>query len=541
MLRPYRLTVRTSDFQSGNQGSIPCRVTMEDNYYLKIGKASDLKDKKERRVYRFFEMLPGLISLFVLFLAVFMSVKFPVWIAFFIIIYDVYWLFRTVYFYFHLKYGYDQMRKNEKEDWITKLESLEIKNGLNIKSWKEIYHLIIFPTYKEPIEIIRETFNHLLKTDYPKDKMIIVFACEEADRENAQVIASNIKKEYGDKFFRFLITWHPKDLEGEIRGHGSNDAWAGKRAKELIDELDIPYENIIVSSLDIDSWVYPKYFSCLAYHYLTVEKPLRTSYQPIPLYLNNIWDVPSISRVFSFSSTFWHTMNQERPKSLVTFSSHSMSFSALNEIGFKQTNVVSDDSRIFWQCFFYYNGDYRVEPLYYPISMDANCDKKLTITLKNIYKQQKRWAYGVGEIPYFLFASIKNKKINLKKKMLMGFELIEGHISWATSSILIFLLGWLPLYVGGDAFSQTLLSYNLPKVTSRILTITMLGLIVSVYMSTLLLPKKENRKKNIFMFLEWILIPFIMIFFSSMPALDAQMHWLRGKYMGFWVTPKVRK
>jgi hypothetical protein len=53
--------------------------------------------------------------------------------------------------------------------------------------------------------------------------------------------------------------------------------------------------------------------------------------------------------------------------------------------------------------------------------------------------------------------------------------------------------------------------------------------------------KGKDKKKNIFMFLEWILIPFIMIFFSSMPALDAQIHWLRGKYMGFWVTPKVRK
>ncbi|HOC53647.1 MAG TPA: glycosyltransferase family 2 protein [Candidatus Pacearchaeota archaeon] len=514
---------------------------MKDNYYLKIGKASDLKDKKERRMYRFFEMLPGLMSLFVLFLAFFMSIKLPVWVAFFIIIYDVYWLFRTVYFYFHLKYGYDQMRKNEKENWLEKLESLKVKNGLNIKSWKEVYHLIIFPTYKEPVEIIRETFNYLIKTDYPKDKMIVVLACEEADKENAQKIANIIKEEYGNKFFKFLITFHPENLEGEIRGHGSNDAWAGKRGKELIDELNIPYENIIVSSFDVDSWVYPKYFSCLTYYYLTAPKPLRTSYQPIPLYLNNIWDVPSISRVFSFSSTFWHTMNQERPKSLVTFSSHSMSFSALNEVGFKQTNVVSDDSRIFWQCFFYYNGDYRVEPLYYPISMDANCDKKLTTTLKNIYKQQKRWAYGVGEIPYFLFASIKNKQIDLKKKISMGFELIEGHISWATSSILIFLLGWLPLYVGGSDFSQTLLSYNLPKVTSKILTITMLGLIVSIYMSALLLPQRQGKKKSIFMILEWLLIPFIMIFFSSLPALDAQMHWLRGKYMGFWVTPKVRK
>ena len=538
---PYRLTVRTSDFQSGNQGSIPCRVTMEDKYYLKIGNALDLKDKKERRVYRFFEMFTGLTSLLVLSLAIFLSFKLPLWVAFFIIAYDVYWLFRTIYFYFHLKYGYDQMRKNEKEDWISKLENLKVKNGLKVDSWKDIYHLVILPTYKEPIEIIKETFDYLLRTDYPKEKMIVILACEEADKKNAQAIANKIEKDYGNKFFKFLITWHPQGIKGEIAGHGANDAWATKKGKELIDNLNIPYERIIVSSFDIDAWVYPKYFSCLTYYYLTIEKPLRASYQPIPLYLNNIWDVPSISRVFSFASTFWHTMNQERPKSLVTFSSHSMSFNALNDVGFKQTNVISDDSRIFWQCFFYYNGDYRVQSLYYPISMDANCDKNLLTTLKNIYKQQKRWAYGVGEVPYFLFACIKNKAINWKKKLQMGFELIEGHVSWATASILIFLLGWLPLYLGGDDFGQTLLSYNLPKVTSRILTITMMGLIVSIYMSMLLMPKKPDKRKNIFMIFEWALIPFIMMFFSALPALDAQIHWLRGKYMGFWVTPKIRK
>ena len=47
----------------------------------------------------------------------------------------------------------------------------------------------------------------------------------------------------------------------------------------------------------------------------------------------------------------------------------------------KQTNIVSDDSRIFWQCFFKYNGDYRVKPLYYPISMDANVARSFFRTL----------------------------------------------------------------------------------------------------------------------------------------------------------------
>ncbi|MFA5755232.1 MAG: glycosyltransferase family 2 protein [Candidatus Paceibacterota bacterium] len=518
---------------------------MNEKYYLKIGRAVDLENIKEKRLYRFFEMLVPLMSLSVLFLAIFFSWKFPIIIAFFIIIYDIYWLLRTIYFAFYLKAGYSKMKKNEKEDWLKKLEELgSPTNGLNIDSFRDIYHLVILPTFREPIEVARTTMENLLKTDYPKDKMIVVFACEEADRENAEIIAEEIKENYGDKFFKFLVTFHPSNLEGEVAGHGANDAWATKEAKKLIDEMKIPYKNILVSSFDIDACVYPKYFSCLTYYYLTVKSPLRTSFQPIPLYLNNVWETHALSRVFSFTSTYWHTMNQERPEKLVTFSSHSMPFKALNDVGFKQRNVVSDDSRIFWQCFFEYDGDYRVEPIYYPISMDANCAENLFETLKNIYKQQKRWAYGVGEVPFFLFASLKNKKISFRKKLAMGFDLIEGHVSWAVSAILIFLLGWLPLILGGAEFSQTLLSYNLPKVTGAILTVTMSSLIMSIWVSMLLLPPrpaKYGKFKHFLTAIEWVMIPFVMIFFSALPAFHAQMHWLFGRYMGFWVTPKVRK
>ena len=518
---------------------------MNEKHYLKIGRAVDLENIKEKRLYRFFEMLVPLMSLSVLFLAIFFSWKFPIIIAFFIIIYDIYWLLRTIYFAFYLKAGYAKMKKNEKEDWLKKLEELgRPTNGLNVDSFRDIYHLIILPTFREPVEVVRTTMETLLKTDYPKDKMIVVFACEEADRENAEIIAEEIKENYGDKFFKFLVTFHPSNLEGEVAGHGANDAWATKEAKKLIDEMKIPYKNILVSSFDIDACVYPRYFSCLTYYYLTVKSSLRTSFQPIPLYLNNVWETHALSRVFSFTSTYWHTMNQERPEKLVTFSSHSMPFKALNDVGFKQRNVVSDDSRIFWQCFFEYDGDYRVEPIYYPISMDANCAENLFETLKNIYKQQKRWAYGVGEVPFFLFASLKNKKISFRKKFAMGFDLIEGHVSWAVSAILIFLLGWLPLILGGAEFSQTLLSYNLPKVTGAILTITMSSLIMSIWVSMLLLPPrpaKYGKFKHFLTAIEWVMIPFVMIFFSALPAFHAQMHWLFGRYMGFWVTPKVRK
>lgn len=437
------------------------------------------------------------------------------------------------------------MKVNERIDWLEKLDKLPPANyKLQVNSWKDIYHLVILPIYKEPFVLLQDTLLNLKLTNYPKDKVIIVLSAEERARDHLEPIVKQAQEEFGNEFFKFLVTWHPADLPGEIPGHGSNDAWGAKEAKRLIiDPLGIRYENIIVSSFDVDTCVFSEYFSCLTYYYLTAENPTRTSFQPIPLYINNIWQAPAFSRVFAFSSTFWQMMCQERPERILTFSSHAMPFKAMVDVGFKQTNVVSDDSRIFWQCFFKYNGDYRVQPIFYPVAMDANVANNFWRTMINVYKQQRRWAYGVGEIAFFLFGCLRNKKIPFLKKLYRGFDLFEGHWSWATASIIIFCLGWLPLVLGGNEFSQTIISYNLPRTVSWILTFSMTGLVGSAYISILLLPPKPphyGRFKYLLFATQWLFLPLIMIFFSSLPALDAQTRWMVGRYMGFWPTEKFR-
>jgi cellulose synthase/poly-beta-1,6-N-acetylglucosamine synthase-like glycosyltransferase len=260
--------------------------------------------------------------------------------------------------------------------------------------------------------------------------------------------------------------------------------------------------------------------------------------------MNNIWQAPPISRIFSFASSFWEMMCLERPEKLITFSSHAMSFKTLVEVDFKQTNVVSEDSRIFWQCFLKYDGNYQTIPIYYPVSMDANVAPTFLRTMKNVYKQQRRWAYGAENVAYFLFGFLKNKKIPFSKKLSLGFATFENYWSWATNSIIIFLLGWLPITIGGEAFQQTLLSHNLPIFTSKILTLGMMGMIFSVAFSLFLLSPKMTdlgQKKYLFLILEWLLMPAIMVFLYAIPALDAQTRLMTGKYMGFWPTEKIRK
>lgn len=516
-------------------------------YYTRIGKADNLKIEKEKRIYRIFEAFPAVLAWGTLLGVVFISYFMPVLAAFFIIIFDTYWFLKTIYLSLHLRSAFNKIRKNMKINWLNKLmQNAEYR----IQNWQNIHHLILLPFYKESEKTIKATIESIYKSNYPKDKIIIVLAAEErayqaANSEyNALKIAQKIQEEFSDKFFKFLITIHPKNIFGEIPGKGSNIAWAAKKTKEeIIDSLKIPYDKIIVSAFDIDTIVYPDYFARLTYVYLNTINPQKYSYQPVPFYTNNIWQASTLARVVAFSATFWHTLQQERAERLTTFSSHSMAFQTLIDVNFWQTNMVNEDSRIFWQAILRYDGDYGIIPLYYPIKMDANIAPSFWQTIKNLYKQQRRWAWGCENIPYILFGFLKNKKISSHKKWHYIWIYIEGFWSWSTNVLIIFLLGWLPITIGSEEFKQTLLAYNLPQITHWIMTLATIGIITSAYLTMIILPPKPpeyGKHKYLIMILQWPLLLITMIIFGAIPAIESQTRlMLGGKFrLGFWVTPK---
>jgi cellulose synthase/poly-beta-1,6-N-acetylglucosamine synthase-like glycosyltransferase len=514
---------------------------MDKKDYLDISKASDIKNPKDRALYRFFETIPGIISIATLLGVFVFSWLFPAMVAIFVICFCFYYLFRIFYFSLHQVVAYFKVKNHMKIDWMKELKKIKEKN------WKDIYHVIILPTYKEDQKIIEEGMDSLINSEYPKEKMIVVLAIENRAGDAAKKMAEDVKRKYSDKFFKFLISVHLDDIVGEIGGKGSNVASAGQEVKKLLDDLKISYENVLVSPFDIDTKIYPQYFNCLTWYYLTEKDPMHASYQPVPIYNNNIWSSPAFARVISTSSTFWQMIQQERSEKLTTYSSHAIPGKVFFEVGYPK-NVVSDDSHIFWRAYFYYDGNYRVVPIYYLLSMDTVLAKNFFKTAINQYKQQRRWAWGCTEIQYIAFGFLQNKKIPLRHKIGHLYTILDGYWSWATAALLLLLLGWLPILLGGKGFNFTVLSFNLPIFTSRIMTISMFGMFVSAILSIMLLPPMPKNipyfvrlRKKTFIFLQWVFLPVTLIIFGSLPALDAQIRMMVGRYLGFWVTEKVRK
>ncbi len=498
-------------------------------------------------------MVPGILAWLTFIFMVLFSWLIPFWVSIFIILFDTYWLMKTIYLSFHLRATFVEMRKVAKVDWLAKLRELatvrtthDLEEAARVRSWSDIYHMVILPMYHEPYEVVRESFESLTRINYPKEKLLVVLALEEAGGDAARQTGERIEAEYGEKFGRFLVTMHPKGLPDEVPGKGSNESWAAARAKEkLIDPMGIPYGDLLVSVFDIDTQVYPEYFGRLAYVFLTAEHSTRAIYQPIPLFVNNVYEAPAIARVVSFSTTFWQMMQQSRPERLTSFSSQSIPFQTLLDIGYWQKDIVSEDSRVFWQGFLRYHGDFRVVPLFYPVSMDAAAAPSFWASMKNLYKQQRRWAWGSENIAYMMDGFSCDPEIPAAKKRYWTFNNIEGFHSWATNSLMIFALGWLPLFLGGRHFGTSLLAYSLPTITRWIITLSMVGIASSAVLSILLLPKRpggNTMKDYLWYFLQWILMPITLIVFGAFPAVEAETRlMLGGRFrLGFWVTPKGR-
>ncbi|PJC55504.1 MAG: hypothetical protein CO027_01500 [Candidatus Komeilibacteria bacterium CG_4_9_14_0_2_um_filter_36_13] len=113
--------------------------------------------------------------------------------------------------------------------------------------------------------------------------------------------------------------------------------------------------------------------------------------------------------------------------------------------------------------------------------------------------------------------------------------------------ILIFVLGYLPLYLAEKQNVTTVLTQNAPLILENLMRFGMISLFIIALMSVIILPPLPRKFKHgliskyarfSLMFLQWLIFPITMILLGSVPAIDAQTRLMLGKYLGFWVTEK---
>jgi len=532
---------------------------------------------RQARLQRLLEILPGACSWVVLLGLIFLSIFFPFVAAILIVAFYLSWIMKILYSTIFLILSYLQLNIENNTDWMIRIQGIDdLSNYLKENTSKEfrhrwrqrlsykihlrqlkelraskilpplskkIYHLVIFPVIKEGREILEPAIEAISRQNFHLKQMVIVFALEERALPEVQNAVYALEKKYKDVFFDCFTVKHPAIVPGEARVKGANATCAARQAAAFFQNHQIPFDNVIISCFDADTVVSPNYFVCLTYHFMVCPQRQRASFQPIPVYHNNIWNVPGFARVVETGSSFYLLIEATNPEKLVTFSSHSMSFKALVDVDYWPVDMISDDSAIFWKAYIHYDGQYKVIPMYVTLSMDVASAHHWWQTAQSVYKQKQRWAWGVENFPIVMRAFLRSKKIPLYEKLRHGFKLFEGHLSWATSGFILSIIGWLPVIFARREFSASVVYYNVPDIANTIFALGFLAICITILLSLSLLPKAKIRYRWLLKLghaFEWLMVPFILVFFSAMPALHAQTRLMFGKYLEFWVTDKHR-
>lgn len=528
---------------------------------------------KRTKKYRFFEILPGLLSYGAIILLIILSIVNPVLASIYLLTIILVAFVKTIAISYRVVSGHRNMERASRVDWSRRLMDLEspkesysrlrdVPSGallykqhlenLRFMSAAEeghfpkpgnIYNALIMPAYNESIEVIEPALKSVLETTYDKTRLIVVFAYEERGGAEIDKTAHILKEKYGKNFHSFHIVKHPKDLPNEVVGKGGNITYAGKWLQQYLQHEGIAFSDVIVTTMDCDNKPHKHYFDYLTYEYITREDRKHLSFQPICLFTNNIWDVPAPMRVVATGNSFWNIISSMRPYSLRNFASHAQPMSALVEMNFWSTRTIVEDGHQYWRSYFYFNGNYEVVPMFVPIYQDAVLSNGYVKTLRAQFIQLRRWSYGASDVAYVgnnVFN--KDRKVRFLPSLARFIRLLDGHVTQACIALIVAFGGWAPLVLNGEA-ARSVAAHQLPDTVSLIQQVAMVGILVLIFVSFKLLPPRPERykkRRNILMVMQWALMPVIAIVYSSMASYNAQTHLLLGKYLDkFDVTEKT--
>lgn len=532
----------------------------------------ELPLKKRTRLYRFFEMLPAILSYGMVLLLVILSIVSPIAAAVYLLLVIVTVFIRAVGIAIHTIAGRRRLDQAVRVDWHGRLLALErpaqaYKNIKNLQSREfgfkmhcdnlhlvaddpdaypkpsEVYNAVIVAAYNETQEVLEPTLQAVASTSYDNDRLIVVLAYEERGGRQMQETAERLQKKFGKRFYAMHLVRHPKNLPDEVVGKGANITYAGHFLQQWLNQQGIAYENVIVTTLDSDNRPHPAYFDYLTYEYIVHPDRLHLSYQPLALFTNNIWDVPAPMRVVATGNSFWNIISSMRPHTLRNFASHSQPMAALVGMNFWSKRTIVEDGHQYWRSYFYYRGDYSVTPIYVPIYQDAVLSYTYWKTLKAQFIQLRRWAYGASDVPYVATRIFtKNRQVPFWPALTRLIRLIDGHVTLASMAVMVAFGGWIPMLVNREA-SRNIVAMQLPEIISLVQQVAMVGLFVTVFMSFKILPSRPpryKRRRSLGMLLQWFLMPITSLVYSSASAYTSQTLLLLGKYLTkFDVTDKA--
>ncbi len=510
---------------------------LSQQYFFNEKVEKNFVNKHPRLVERFLEILPGALTWIALTSPIWLSFTLPYAVAYLIILADIYWLINALKLGTLLYIGYRRLNFAKKQPW------LELLKKDFPQDYNNYYHLVALPAYKEGVHILKPALDAIANSIYPPEKIFLALGFEDHSPQETVAEIRQYVKNYSKTIGGVFLTIH--ELQpGELRGPGTNRNWMINHAQKEFKKLKIDPGQVFVTTLDADFVIHEQFLAGALHKYLSTPASIRDkrSYTGCFLYYNNYWQTPAPMRLIAVGTAFWQLAEMVGSDKYMNFSSMSINLRSLLDIGLWIPDKVNDDSGFFWKAYFHFKGDYKVLPHYLPITADAVLDTNLPKTFQNQYLQLKRWAYGVEHIPFVFTKYFTSHDLDFWDKTDKLLFALWGYLRWGMLALFVtFASFFIPLVNPG--YSQSTVAVNLPIISSWMLTAAFFGLFSTIFVHEKTAPPRPKNwgiVKRFWSYIQWLLLPIIMVTISTVPAIDAQTSLMFGRYMEFRTTNKAR-
>lgn len=490
--------------------------------------------------------------------------------AIIILIYTVAWLVRLMTYIYRLAVSFYYLRLSKMLDWQAKLEDIKKPlrafkfNGwwrIRAEKWyqkllnsavrqqgrldpEDIYQAVIVAVYNESKEIVESTIEGIIASHYDAQRIVLILAYEERGGIKIEEYINKLVSKYQGKVKQIMGVKHPDNISGEVKAKAGNITYAAKYLSAYIRQNKIKPQNVLVTTFDADAWPHPQYLAALAWTYAMAADRTKRSYQPIPFFTNNIWDVPALVRIIAADSSFWFMIWSMAPRRLRLFSAYAQSLKTLEAIDYWNVETVVEDGHQYWRSYFNFRGNHMALPVWLPIYQDAVLSNGYFKTLLAQFRQLRRWAWGVADTPWLLRQAWRDKSIPLGNRLIHIVRQFDDYIAWSTAPLILSIGCWLPLLLSPNPH-HLLLVKRLPYLISGLQLLALIGFIFPAAANLVNLPPRPDRYsrfKNIFMVLQWLLEPIALIAFISLASLNAHARLIINKPLEtFHATTKVRR
>ncbi len=558
-----------------------------------------IEEVRKNWKYRFFEGFTGTSAILFIFILVLLAAYNPTALAIFLIVYSFFIVLKSALHTIYTFYTFNNIYRWEKIEWSKLLnlmgnnseEAIKLMNAYQAKypeklnwdhEWIEIkkeyqknletqlqspadlFQIIFIPIYNESIQVMLQSIERIYKSQYRLDRIWLVIAREERAgvefNNNLKLAVHTLTwanvvdldenpdlPEQDKNKLNILLTSHPADLEGEIKGKGSNLDWAGRQVSQFAYKAKLDEDNTLITVLDCDSRPGKNFFQILSFRFCTTADRHNAGFQPIPVFTNNYFDSTLLSSLVATGTTLWNFVQTSLPEEIHHFANYSVSLKLLRQTNFWVKDLVSEDSLFFDKNFCELEGKYRSVPTFSYFESDVVESDTFGEAIFNQYRQLRRWAYGGVEGFSFLgnrlFLQSTGSKIEIRKKIMIMYHEWVGHFFWSTMPFVFCFVMFLPS-IFNTGFNNTVTASNLSFFSQWFSLISYFFLFTNGFVILHFIRSRlehRDQKLNWHHYLDIILqvtISPMLFAVWFLPPIEAQIRGIFGWYLGFWVTPK---